>query len=115
MSNYFKICTSCTPHRVVYRGIINTLLYTLTCLCCVLQAQGHNPILSEAFSVDYVNAVSTSLTFVSVSFVRLDHQENMSVKCVPHQIPILYSKTGVCRGLAIFSYFCSKTKIVDTR
>ena len=26
----------------------------------------------------------------------------------------LYSKTGVCRGIPIFSYFCSKAKIVGT-
>ena len=26
----------------------------------------------------------------------------MSVKCVPPQTPLLYSKTGVCRGIPIF-------------
>ena len=29
----------------------------------------------------------------------------MSVKCVPPQTPLLYSKTGVCRGIPIFLIF----------
>ena len=31
------------------------------------------------------------------------HQETMSVKCVPPQIPLLYNKIGVSRGIPIFS------------
>ena len=27
------------------------------------------------------------------------HQENMSVKYIPPYTPLLYSKTGVCRGI----------------
>ena len=38
----------------------------------------------------------------------------MSVKCIPPSTPLLYSKTGVCRGIQYFSYFCSKTLIVGT-
>ena len=34
--------------------------------------------------------------------------------CIPPYTTLLYSKTGVCRGVPIF-YICSKTKIVDTR
>ena len=30
------------------------------------------------------------------------HQENMSVKCIPNYTPLLYSKTGVWRGLLMF-------------
>ena len=38
-----------------------------------------------------------------------EHQENMSVKCVPSQTPLLFSKTGVFRGIPIFLFlFCSK-------
>ena len=36
------------------------------------------------------------------------HQENMSVKFMPPINPILYSKTGVCRGIPIFLIFAPK-------
>ena len=39
------------------------------------------------------------------------HQENMSVKCVPPQTPLLYSKTGVCRGKPIFLIFAPKHRL----
>ena len=32
----------------------------------------------------------------------------MSVKCVPPQTPLLYSKTGVCRGIPGFIIFGAK-------
>ena len=32
------------------------------------------------------------------------HQENMSVKCIPPYTPLLYSKTGVCRGTEPFFF-----------
>ena len=32
------------------------------------------------------------------------HQENMSVKWIPPHTPLLYSKTGVCRGIPIFLF-----------
>ena len=41
---------------------------------------------------------SALLLFASFAF----HQENMSVKFIPSYIPFLYSKSGVCRGIAIF-------------
>ena len=36
------------------------------------------------------------------------HQENLSVKCVPTQTPLLYSKTGVCRGITVCLIFAPK-------
>ena len=36
------------------------------------------------------------------------HQENMSVQCIPPYTPLLYSKTGVCRGIPIFLIFAPK-------
>ena len=36
----------------------------------------------------------------------------MSVKCLPPHTPLLYSKTGVCRGIPIFLIFALKHKIV---
>ena len=36
------------------------------------------------------------------------HQENMSVKCLPPYTPLLYSKTGVYRGIPIFLIFVPK-------
>ena len=38
------------------------------------------------------------------------HHENMPIKFWPPQTPLLYSKTGVYRGMHYFSYFCSKHK-----
>ena len=37
-------------------------------------------------------------------YVFTYYQENMSVKCVPPQTPLLYSKTGVCRGMPFFLF-----------
>ena len=43
------------------------------------------------------------------SFIILVHyKENMSMKCVPPQTPLLYSKTGICRGISIFLIFAPK-------
>ena len=39
------------------------------------------------------------------------HQENMSMKCVPPQTPLLYNKTGECRGIAIFLIFAPKHRL----
>ena len=42
---------------------------------------------------------------------RLSHQENMSVKYLPPQTPLLYSKTGICRGIPIFLIFAQKYRL----
>ena len=49
-------------------------------------------------------------TFSKIILVN-KHQENMSVKCVPPQTPLLYSKTGVCRGIPIFLIFAPKHRL----
>ena len=36
------------------------------------------------------------------------HEENMSVKCLLPQTPLLYSKTGICRGIPICLIFAPK-------
>ena len=36
----------------------------------------------------------------------------MSVKFIPLHTQLLYNETGVCRGIPIFFYFCSKIYIV---
>ena len=35
----------------------------------------------------------------------------MSVKCVPPQTPLLYSKTGVCMGIPVFLIFAPKHRL----
>ena len=35
----------------------------------------------------------------------------MSVKCLPPQTPLLYSKNGVCRGIPIFLIFALKHRL----
>ena len=55
------------------------------------------------------------VSFCETKFVLLDHQDNMSVCFIPPYTPLLYSKTGVYRGIHYFLIFCSKTYIVGTR
>ena len=43
--------------------------------------------------------------------VQQIHQENMPVTCIPHQTPLLYRKTGVCRGKPIFLIFALKHRL----
>ena len=43
--------------------------------------------------------------------VKHIHQENMSVKCILPQTPLLYSKTGVYRGLPNFLIFDPKHRL----
>ena len=40
--------------------------------------------------------------------MKREHQENMSVQRIPPYTPLLYSKTGVCRGIPIFLIFAPK-------
>ena len=49
--------------------------------------------------------------FTEQSFFILPHQENMSVKCLPPRTPLLYSKTGVSRGIPIFLTFAPKHRL----
>ena len=35
----------------------------------------------------------------------------MSVQCIPHETPLLYSKTGVWRGIPIFLIFAPKHRL----
>ena len=39
------------------------------------------------------------------------HHEYMSVECIPPWTPLLYSKTGVCRGIPIFVIFAPKHRL----
>ena len=59
-------------------------------------------------NLDTSDVMSLSVTSVTAG-ADLKHQENMSVKCIPPQTPLLYSKTGVCRGIPIFLIFAPKT------
>ena len=41
------------------------------------------------------------------------HQENMSVKRIPPHTPLLYRKTGICRGVSIFLIFLFLLQNID--
>ena len=41
----------------------------------------------------------------------LIHHANMSVKCIPPYTPLLYSKTGVYRGILFFLIFAPKHRL----
>ena len=49
--------------------------------------------------------------FSRVAAQLIRHQDNMSVKCVPPQTPLLYCKTGVNRGMPIFFIFAPKHRL----
>ena len=42
---------------------------------------------------------------------RTSHHENIPIIFWPPLTPLLYSKTGVCRGVHYFCYFCSKYRL----
>ena len=51
------------------------------------------------------NNQSLKTIFISV------HLENLSVKCIPPLIPLLYSKNWVCMGIPIFLIFAPKLRL----
>ena len=57
-----------------------------------------------------------SLTYLSkfngsLDPFRAEHQKHMSVKCIPPQTPLLYRKSGVCRGIYFFLIFAPKHRL----
>ena len=68
------------------------------------------PLAISNFINDF-NTVSLLTCYVSlyhkdcITVMLMCHQDNMSVKCIPPYTPLLFSKTGVFRGITIFSYF----------
>ena len=66
----------------------------------------------SAFCIAVVFYWSAVVGLVILSGFTLSlHQENMSVKCVPPQTPLLYSKTGVCMGIPVFLIFSPKHRL----
>ena len=39
------------------------------------------------------------------------HHDNMSVSCIPPYTPLLYRKTGICRGVPYFLIFFPKHRL----
>ena len=67
-------------------------------------------------NIETVNNYNSARIFLRIDNVactcNLDaHQENMSVNCIRPQTPLLYSKTGVCRGIPIFLIFAPKHRL----
>ena len=69
----------------------------------ILSTLEFKPILN----IIYVNMKSLKSELLSL----YQHQENMSLKCIPPYTPLSYSKTGVCRGIPIFLIFASKHRL----
>ena len=61
----------------------------------------------RAFSFSY----DLHLMIYIIIQLKGKHQENMSVQSIPTQTPLLYSKTGVCRGIPIFLIFAPKHRL----
>ena len=66
-----------------------------------LKKKMHKTLESTRFADCPIVAVAAKPGGPEVSFC---HQENMSVKCIHPQTPLLYSKTGVFRGIPIFLF-----------
>ena len=75
------------------------LLWNLLPVCGLLLLSNKKPVWNSAVLLGKHD------TFLSL------HQENMSVKCIPPQTPLLYRKTGVCRGIPIFLIFAPKHRL----
>ena len=62
----------------------------------------------DVFSVDVFSLLHMFPRFGGKQVLTFYHQENMSVKYLPPYTPLLYRKTGVCRGIPIFLIFAHK-------
>ena len=58
--------------------------------------------------VSIIMRLTCTVENVSMTIPALLHWENMSVKCIPPLTPLLYRKTGVCRGIPNFLIFDPK-------
>ena len=55
--------------------------------------------------------LNIKIQLILAILIFLDHHANMSVKCTPPYTPLLYSKTGVYRGIHFFLIFALKPTI----
>ena len=60
---------------------------------------------------DKIENINLSYKIYPWTIMIYIHQENMSVECLPPYTPLLYSKTGVCRGIPIFLIFAPKHRL----
>ena len=51
------------------------------------------------------------VTYMTAGELLHHHYDNMPVTCIPPWTPLLYSKTGVCRGIHIFLIFAPKHRL----
>ena len=57
------------------------------------------------------NFYSFKNLFISGRVFIMVHQENMSMQCIPPYNPLLYSKTGIWRGIPVFRIFAPKHRL----
>ena len=100
---FISIPRIATPLTGKSREIKKILMVRESSRFCKLLCQGIFKQVScqPVQSINFFGAAITRIESLSVFYLL--HQENMSVKCAPPQTPLLYSKTGVCRGIPIFS------------
>ena len=67
--------------------------------------QGHNMVAHVGISI------RSLMLYLATTLPKCSHQENMSVQCIPPWTPLLYSKTGVYRGIPIFLIFAQKHRL----
>ena len=54
---------------------------------------------------------SSQWVYLGIVIRYVDHQDNMSMLLMPHCTSILYSNTGVYRGIHFFLIFASKHRL----
>ena len=86
-------------------------LWTLTWHATVPTSNQHLSLLAFLLlSVRFLSFI-VQLFSNSMKFLNKTHQENMPVKYIPPYTPLLYSKTGICRGIPIFLIFAPKHRL----
>ena len=58
-----------------------------------------------------IKAVAVAAAAHSMVYLFDEHQGNISVLYIPPYTPLLYSKTGVCRGIPIFRIIAPKHRL----
>ena len=76
-----------------------------------LASNHKNILLIHRLSLRSMVSSLPTCTFFLKENKNVSHQENMSVKCIPPQTPLLYRKTGVYVGITKFLIFAPKHRL----
>ena len=118
----FKVSTTCLDHNTELILVIRKLYCMRACVylqCLLLEFHMSRAVIRQSVSLKFIisSLVSSRIYRTNNSFNYcfdnqfLFHQENISMQYIPPHTPLLYSKTGVCRGIPIFLIFALKHRL----